>query len=298
MVAIAKREGRRKRRSNPFGFLTIAIAVDSVLVAVLGPWNAQSQSPKVIENNLGVRMLVSRQDADPTLRIELPGYAAADGGFQVIFPEHVTVRAQGKEESRRLYLWQPGHDGSAPAWSAAGRALQYEMDLEYGIHMLARATLEEDGVLFHYEIQNHSDVNYDMVYVPTDPRLTGILHDVRLERTYVHRAGGFELLGADTPRRLTMPLREWLPARYLASYTWPVPSRLVEKRADGITYYNTSEKVDEPMIATISSDGRWVVASFTQTVGNVWSNPELTCQHVDPTPPLPAHGSAVVEVKM
>jgi hypothetical protein len=33
-------------------------------------------------------------------------------------------------------------------------------------------------------------------------------------------------------------------------------------------------------------------------VGNVWSNPELTCQHVDPTTSLPAHGTAVVEVKI
>jgi hypothetical protein len=73
---------------------------------------------------------------------------------------------------------------------------------------------------------------------------------------------------------------------------------LKEKRADGITYYNKSRAVDEPMIATVSSDGKWVVASFTRTVGNVWSNPELTCQHVDPTPTLPAHGTAVVEVKM
>lgn len=52
------------------------------------------------------------------------------------------------------------------------------------------------------------------------------------------------------------------------------------------------------MIATVSSDGKWIVASFTRAVGNVWSNPELTCQHVDPTPALPAHGRAVVEVKM
>jgi hypothetical protein len=280
------------------GFRTIAILVESLLVAVLGPLNARGQSSKVIENAAGVRMLVFNQNSDPTLRIELPGYGAAEGAFQVIFPEHVTVRAQGKEESSHLYLWQPGRDGSAPAWKETGRALEYEMDLEGGIHMLARATLEDDGVRFHYEFNNRSDVNYDMVYAPTDPRLTGILHDVRLERTYVHGAGGFQLLGAGTPARLTMPLKEWLPLRYLASYAWPVPARLVEKRADGITYYNASQKVDEPMIATVSSDGKWVVASFTRTVGNVWSNPELTCQHVDPTPPLPANGTAVVEVKM
>jgi hypothetical protein len=78
-----------------------------------------------------------------------------------------------------------------------------------------------------------------------------------------------------------MPLDQWLPVRYLASFTWPIPPRRVEDR-DGMTYYNKSRAVDAPFIATLSRDRRWVVASFTRTTGNVWSNPELTCQHVDP----------------
>jgi hypothetical protein len=41
-----------------------------------------------------------------------------------------------------------------------------------------------------------------------------------------------------------------------------------------------------------------VVASFTRETGNVWSNPELTCQHVDPQAPLPPHGDAALEVKL
>jgi hypothetical protein len=95
-----------------------------------------------------------------------------------------------------------------------------------------------------------------------------------------------------------MPLDQWLPARYLASYTWPIPAKKVEKRDDGITYYNKSRAVDEPLVATISSDGKWVVASFTRTTGNVWSNPELTCQHVDPQIPLAVGASAAMETKI
>jgi len=40
------------------------------------------------------------------------------------------------------------------------------------IHFLARATLEEDGVRFHYEFTNRSDKRYDMIYAVTDPRMT------------------------------------------------------------------------------------------------------------------------------
>ena len=35
-------------------------------------------------------------------------------------------------------------------------------------------------------------------------RLRSIFHDVRLERTYVHHAYGFDLLASETPRRLTI----------------------------------------------------------------------------------------------
>src|SRR5215469_40554 len=93
--------------------------------------------------------------------------------------------------------------------------------------------------------------------------------------------------------RLTIPPDQWLSARYLASFTWPFPPKRVEKRDDGITYYNTARAVDEPLVATVSTDGKR--ASFTRTTGNVWSNPELTCQHVDPKIPLAAGASAAVE---
>jgi hypothetical protein len=164
--------------------------------------------------------------------------------------------------------------------------------------MLARATLEDDGVRFHYQFSNRSDVVYDMIYAVTDPRLTSGFHDVRLERTYVHHTEGFDLLASETPDRLTIPLTQWLPSRYLASFTWPVPAARVERRGDGISYYNKSRKVDIPLIATLSTDRAWVVASFTRETGNVWSNPELTCQHVDPQTSLAPGQDATLEVKI
>jgi hypothetical protein len=137
-----------------------------------------------------------------------------------------------------------------------------------------------------------------MISAVTDPRLTGMFHDVRLDRTYVHHSDGFDLLASEMPGRLTMPLNQWLPARYLASFKWPVPAQRLEKRTDGITYYNKSRAVDVPFIATLSADRTWVVASFTREVGNVWSNPELTCQHVDPQTPLSPGQHIAREVKM
>jgi len=198
----------------------VAVICTVVLWAVCG--HAQGLPP--IRNSRGLSLLVADENVQPTLRVVLPGSADTDGAIEVIFPEHVTARMHGSTEAEQLYLFRPGRQGEHPTWREGKHSAEYERDFQGTIHFLARATLEEDGVRFHYEFTNHSDKRYDMIYAVTDPRMTGIFHDVRLERTYVHHKEGFDLLASETPNRLTMPLSQWLPSRYLASYTWSVPT--------------------------------------------------------------------------
>lgn len=251
----------------------------------------------VVRNNLGMQLMVVPENTQPSLRIVLPGQPTSDRAIEVIFPEHVTVRQRGSTDAYQLYLFQPGPSGERPMWRKSGRSLEYEKNFSGAGYMLARATLEEDGVRFLFKLSNRSDKIYDLMWAPIDPRLTSQFHDVRLERTYVHHQDGFDLLASETPGRLTMPLSQWLPARYLASFTWPIPLQRTEAR-DGIMYYNKSRKVDAPFIATLSQDDRWVIASFTRNTGNVWSNPELTCQHVDPQAALSPGEEAILETKL
>ena len=84
------------------------------------------------------------------------------------------------------------------------------------------------------------------------------------------------------PERLRMPLQKWLPCRYLVSYTWPVEIKRIEKREDEITRYNKSRKADKPFIATLSHDKKWIATTYTKETGNLWTNPERSCQHADP----------------
>jgi hypothetical protein len=257
-----------------------------------------AQEPRSIKNHAGLQLVVATENARPVLRIVLPGQSESNHAIEVIFPEHVTARRRGSSDSVQLYMFRPGPRGERLPWRWVGPSLEYERELPGAVRMLARATLEDDGVRFHYQFSNRSSVVFDMIYAVTDPRLTSIFHDVRLERTYVHHTDGFDLLASETPDRLTIPLTQWLPSRYLASFTWPVPAERVERRGDGISYYNKSRKVDIPLIATFSTDGTWVVASFTRETGNVWSNPELTCQHVDPQISLAPGQGATLEVKI
>jgi hypothetical protein len=235
---------------------------------------------------------------EPRLRIVLPRSAESDRSIEVLVPEHVTAVRQGSTTAEQLYLFRAGAEGATPTWRHTGQALEYQRDLPGNVKLLARATVEDDGVRFLYELTNSSSVAFSTITAVTDPRLAGIFHDVRLERTYVHHKDGLDLLASEVPDRLAMPLGQWLPARVLASVTWPVPVERFEKREGGLTHYNKSRAADLPFVATQSTDRQWVVASVAREAGNVWSNPELTCQHVDPQTSLPAGQRAAIEVKL
>lgn len=247
----------------------------------------------------GVRMQVAEQDSHPTLWLAVPGEASGQNAVLVLLPEHVTVRRQGSNDAQHLYMWQPGKVGARPNWIRIGDALQYESDLASNIHFLARASAQPDGVLLHYEYTNNSDIDFDSVQAVTDPRMVSpLFRDVRLERTYVHENGHFALLASDMPQRLNMPMNSWLPNRYRISYSWPAEQVRVQKQPDGITFFNAQGRVDEPFLATVSADAKWIMATFSRNPGNLWTNPELTCQHADPDVPLSRHSKGFAEEKI
>jgi hypothetical protein len=273
-------------------------AVFLCTMAVLSVAAGACAQELAVTNRAGIRLQVDEKNTNPSLKVLLPHQPASDPGIEVLFPEHVTARPHGSKEARHLYLHRPGRERQRPVWHRDGTTLEYEMPLEGGVLLTARATLEEDGVRYQYEFASGSGPTYDVIQAVTDPRMyTEILRDVRLERTYVHHASGFDLLASETPARVTIPLREWLPNRYRVPFSWPVDTRRVEKQPDGITWYNKSRPVDEPFIATISTDGKWIMATFARDPGNVWTNPELTCQHADPQTSLRSGGRATQESK-
>jgi hypothetical protein len=259
-----------------------------------------SQTPLALTDpTTGIHVEVSQQDALPALKIHLPGQPASDPGILVLFPEHVTALERGKSEAVHLYIFRPGLQNTHPTWHLGGQSFEYEMDLQGGVHLIARATLEPDGIRFHYGFTNRSGTDYEFIEAVTDPRMiTSYFRDVRLERTYVHHADGFELLASETPSRFTMPLSEWLPNRYRVPYTWPIDRNRVEKKEDGLTWYNKSRGVDEPFIATKSSDGKWIMATYSAAPGNVWTNPELTCQHADMQTSLKPNSQSSTDLKI
>ena len=55
----------------------------------------RAQEPRSIRNDAGLQLLVAGENAQPVLRIVLPGQAESNCAIEVIFPEHVTARRRG-----------------------------------------------------------------------------------------------------------------------------------------------------------------------------------------------------------
>jgi hypothetical protein len=245
----------------------------------------------------GIRMMVKHTSAAPLLTILLPEQPLTSRGIEVEFPEHITGRHQATHQVEHLYL-AAQQVIPIDSWQQQTHALTYEILLQNTVHLRARAELEADGIRFSYEFTNRAGPPYEHFQAVTCVKLYDVFEDTFLERTYVHHTEGFDLLASETPQRHTMTTAEWLPCRYLVPFRWPVvPETKRVEEEDGVIRYHKSRQVDEPFIATLSVDQHWLAATYTVETGNVWTNPERTCQHADPATELLPGDMKRVELK-
>jgi len=252
----------------------------------------------LIEPRSGLRILVIDKDY-PLIKILLPGQSLSERGIEVEFPEHVTGLNENSKDVEHLYLVTrgTGNERTSPVWKVEGNTLRYETNLSNQVKMIAKVRLEFNRVEYTYEFINHSNISYTNFQAVTCVKLYSAFSDTLLQRTYVHHTNGFDLLASETPQRLHMPMNKWLPCRYMVSYNWPVPSKLIVKDEDSITRYNKSRKADKPFIATISHDKKWIAATYTSETGNLWTNPERSCHHADPSVYLKPGDTKSLELK-
>jgi hypothetical protein len=250
------------------------------------------------DSKSGLRLFVINTDF-PLLKALIPGQPDTDRGIEIEFPEHVTGLNTQRNAVEHLYLVSRGNANrrTVPVWKKDGNTLIYETLINGNIRLIAKAKLDSNAITYSYTFTNLSDISYQNLQAVTCVKLYSVFSDTLLERTYVHHADGFDLLASETPQRLTMPLDKWLPCRYLVSYRWPVAPKKIDKGEDSITRYYKSKKADEPFIATYSHDKKWIAATYTAETGNLWTNPERTCQHADPSITLNAHETKSLVLK-
>src|SRR5258708_1452587 len=73
----------------------------------------------------GLRLMVSRENTQPSLLLALPGHTDSAPAVEVIFPEHVTAKRHGSDEVEHLYLSRPAMEGDRPRWRRTAASLEY-----------------------------------------------------------------------------------------------------------------------------------------------------------------------------
>jgi hypothetical protein len=260
-----------------------------VLIAVVAT-SSYSQEVK------GLRLIVLQKER-PLIKVLLAGQPESERGIEIEFPEHITGLNEASGEVEHLFMNTRENDPYGYSWQIEPAQVSYYMKLPNEIQLIATAKIEDDGLRMTYEFDNQSNITYNNLQAVTCVKLYSDFADTRLERTYVHLGEGYELLALETPERLTLPIEQWLPCRYLVSYEWPVSPTRKERGADGILRYNKSRSTNRPYLVTLSKDGKWVAATYTKETGNLWTNPERTCQHADPAVDLKGGQQRTLELK-
>ena len=256
----------------------------------------ESGAPRIVLEGTGVVIVPALDTPSPVLRISFP---ESDADIEIEMPEHIGGNSGVTGKRETLYFKTPGAKLPAYAWSRESSGVVCRMKLKNGIDVTATVTPDSDGIVISYDLHNHSKTDYELFTPTTCVRLHGDFKDVYLERTYVHHADGFELLASETPDRKEIPVDDWLPCRYRALYGWKLSPKFkpFEIKA-GVRKYNKMKQLDLPVIATVSSDKQWIIATYTRKTGALWSNPGRTCHHADPSTVLPAGKERRVNLKV
>ena len=134
----------------------------------------------------------------PYLQLVLPDDS---GAIEIELPEHFGARSTTSSREKTLFA-NHLEEFSKPTWSKTPNSLLMEMALPDNVGMECRITAQHTGLTFRYTIANNSDVAFDYLQPVTCVKLQRGLHDLFLERTYVHHADGFELLHGRCRHRL------------------------------------------------------------------------------------------------
>lgn len=272
------------------------------LLGLGGPVNASTPVARdtagrplvLVHPKTGIQLAVIGERVCPQIKLLLPGEPLTNPGIEVEFPEAICATDAKTKKHEILYVikrrYKPGQiELPAHAWKRDTDRLSYRMRFDSDIEMLAEVILDEDGVRFHYELTNHGELAWSRVQPMTCVRLRDheSFADERLDRTWVHCDVGWELLASDRPDRHSLPLEDWRASRYQACFQPPPTRREVRHehsalREGDFTRYYKDRQLDASMMATVSVDGEWIVATASASKVDVWTHTEWTSHHSDP----------------
>lgn len=177
-------------------------------------------------------------------------------------------------------------------WQGNDKQLFYEMTFDNNLVLHSRATVVNNSrVSLEFQLDNNTEM--DLVEMDIEscvqPQYIPDICDHRAERTMVLTNGTWQAFKDAIPNFQGLLAGRKEVGEYFHAFTnrdyCPefTSKNVVDKHHAGrITrWWIVPSVIDIPVIATISKDGSWTVATSCELSLNVWHNPALSCHHAD-----------------
>jgi hypothetical protein len=242
----------------------------------------------------------------PYLEIQINKDNVDKGFLYLRFPEVIQTKCCGSNEVLDLY-----RDGRNPVWPANlqcepiklpvvwqgnEKELFYEMKLDNNMVLHSRAKVVDNSIFLEFQLDNNTNkdfVDIDIECCVQSQYVTDI-SDKHLERTMVLIDGTFRTFMDALPNFREFSDRSKI-IDFFHAYTKKDHSpeltseNIFDKPHPGypddperkLRWWIVPLDIDIPVIATLSKDSTWSVATSSGKGINVWHNPVLSCQHVD-----------------
>jgi|GEM_PF-6337026 len=231
----------------------------------------------------GIRIARHGEPQRPAIAVFLPDVESPSAVIEM--PEHAWRKEKPGDEPQwfyKMYGSDPSLRGRVE-WSNTAAALSFAMQTPSGFELRSTATAEADGVSIVHEVLHEAVPALAAIEAVTCVKLYRPFTDVFLDRTFVHRPEGLELIASDAPGRSGKNAEEWLPCRYIARVGKNAPAQPYRaEKEGGVTRHFKSSAADVAFLATESSPAGWTAATFARDCDSVFTNPARTCHHADP----------------
>jgi len=253
----------------------------------------------------------------PSLLIHIKRDGHDEGSVLVRFPE--MIEAWSPSAGKLLKFYQDNRDPAWPVdleceplnlpvdWQGDEKELTYTMQFDNKMTLTSQARVVGSEVFLSHTLYNGSGIDLEGLKMWNCVQLVQVpnLNDPLMERTALKVDGKFKLFRDTTPgftphqksgaalRRFSAYMKGCARRHEENPFIAPHPG-FPDDPSQSIYFWQAEPTIDAAVIATVSNDNSWGVATFSDKADNIWTNPGISCHHSDPSIASCPAGSTVV----
>jgi len=243
----------------------------------------------------------------PALAIQITRKGQDEGFLYVRFPEIIEAWVPSTGKSMKFY-----QDNRIPEWPAVlecepltlpvqwqgdKKNLSYTMNFDNGMSLTSNAQVIGTDIVLTHKLHNGTSLDLKELKMWNCVQLTTAsnLHDPLMERTHVLVDNTFKLIRQLVPDFEPWPLSESAKPHFFRAFrkdghrwyedddnphTSPHPG-YPDDPSKAITTWQVIPPIDTAIIATVSKDSNWGIATYSNDSENIFTNAVNTCHHAD-----------------